>query len=662
MKTNRRKFMMQISTASLTIPLLGFPTLFQGCNPNKSDSNNSGDFIYESDFYKIQLNRIFPFIQFLSVDSLGKRILDVSPIIKRSIADSKYNMHIISKSKIEFYKNNETTSPEWVFEFNSENFIIKSVNNGPENAQMLPLKFNKKINHVTLLALMKDRNRSILPGLIHLPDMGSLQLESNRKDMVVGYNASRKGDNYTIEEDLIAEATGKEIPKSFISISLPSATTEQGSVEYKFTVACIYATFPGVEQPKYDGYRRNYLNIFQINPQLQMFANNSCSDPCAFTLYAPSMIAPKTPPLVGNLTTLDLLRMSVEKYLSGTLSYGLVGYKIGYMGLENSAWRSPYNSLDAYPSLVISACNYVKGSKDLKWAVANYLKIQKWMDDQLKRNYDNDNLVEYELSGNNGSWKREESGKEFVRPANWWDTIGFGHKDAFSNILTYDAIKLFIEVSRMLNKTAEVTRYTKVAENLKSVFFNTFFNPVTGVLAGWKSKDGQLHDYYFTYINSMAIHYDLVPLNKQRDIMQKMWNKIIEVGYSDFSNGLPGNLVPVIRQDYTTELQRWGGSKKDDGSDGFQHYENGGTSINYVYYTVKALQKVGLKTQAEELSTGLLKGFANGNFQGYSTINDSRGWGVLTKDWKTWDGKNGGYEGFLCDGYLTLLAFNPDDN
>ena len=662
MKTNRRKFIMRTSAFSLTIPLLSFPKLLQGFNFESSDNNTgSGDFIYESDFYKIKLNRIYPFVQFLSVDSLGKRILHVNPIIKVFTEELDYNMRIISKTKVEFYNKNEASNPEWVFEFNPEKFIIKSMNNGADSSKMLTLKFNKKINHVTLLALMKGRNQSLLPGLIHMPDMGSLQLESSIKDMVVIYDASRKGDNYTIEEDSIAESAGKEIPKSFISIALPSATKEQGSVDYKFTVACIYAPYAGVEQPKYDGYRRNYLNIFQINPQLQMFANNTCSDPCAFTLYASSMMALKTPTLVGNLTALDLLKMSVEQYLSGTLSYGLVGYYKGYKGIENSGWDSPYNSLDAYPSLVIAACNYVKGSKNLKWAEANYAKIQKWMDDQLKRDYDNDGLVEYELSGNTGSWKRQEEGNEFVRPANWWDAIGFAHKDAFSNIYTYDAIRLFAEVSRMLNKKVDETKYNQIAESLKSVFFKTFFNPKTGLIAGWKSKDGQLHDYYFTFLNSMAIYYNLVPVNKCRDIMQKLWDKMKEVGYADFSNGLPGNLIPVIRQDFATDLQRWGGSKKEDGTDGFQHYENGGTSINHVYYTVKALQKVGLREQAEMLSTGLLKGFAKGNFQGYSSKKDSRGWGVLTKDWKTWDGENGGYEGFLCDGYLTLLAFNQDN-
>jgi len=31
---------------------------------------------------------------------------------------------------------------------------------------------------------------------------------------------------------------------------------------------------------------------------------------------------------------------------------------------------------------------------------------------------------------------------------------------------------------------------------------------------------------------------------------------------------------------------------------------------------------------------------------------------VMAKDWKTWSGGCWGYEGFLCDGYLALLALN----
>jgi hypothetical protein len=364
------------------------------------------------------------------------------------------------------------------------------------------------------------------------------------------------------------------------------------------------------------------------------------------------MLALKTPPMADSLTALDLLRMSVERYLSGMKAYGMFGYN-GTWEDENASVDNskaqPYDYLDTYPSLVISACNYIKGSKDLKWAEQYYPLIKEWMDRQMKRDYNKNGLVEYELSGNSGSWNG------VVRPANWWDTIGFGFEDAFSNALTYDALNLMAMVAEIIGKKDDAGLYHQLSEKMKGAYFKTFYNPTTGILAGWKSKDGKLHDYYFLMVNSMAVYYNLVPEEKVKDVMLTLWNKMQEVGFNDFTLGLPGNLVSVRKEDYTHPDPRWGGGKKEDGSDAFQRYENGGASLNWSYYTLKAFNKAGLSKQFEEIADGLLKAINEGEFQGSCSE------GGMTKDWKAWNGDCWGYEGFLCDGYLVLLALNPDD-
>ena len=145
--------------------------------------------------------------------------------------------------------------------------------------------------------IMVNRNKTRLPAVLHLPDMGTFKVAADKPDVTVDYDASRReGENY-------------------ISLILPPATAQQVRVSFTFTAASVYPEFPGVEQEKYSGFRRNYLNLFQVNPKLQVLANNSCSDPCAFTLFLSSMLALRTPPLVDSLTALDLLRMSVERYL-----------------------------------------------------------------------------------------------------------------------------------------------------------------------------------------------------------------------------------------------------------------------------------------------------------------------------------------------------------
>lgn len=604
---------------------------------NQSCSPKVKNFEFASNFYRIQLSDTVPFVHYFSVDALGKGELTHNPVQwRKSMESGEYELSKVSDSEVKIYKKGVASEALWDFNFEEKKFSITSNYSEGNNAKGIEFRFDKLKNHTTLLGLMADKNKTKLPAVLHLPDMGTFQLTSDKEGVTVDYDASRN------------------VGENFISVGLPLPTTQQASVKYTFTIASIYPKFPGVEGEKFAGFRRNWLNLFQINAKLQVLANNSCASPCGFTLFLSSMMALKTPPLVDSLTALGLLRMSIERYLNGMKAYGIFGYNHNWEGKSKDIGidvnqSHPYDSLDTWPSLVISACNYIKGANDEKWAELHYPKIKEWMDTQMKRDYNNNGLVEYELSGNSGSWNG------VVRPANWWDTIGFGHEDAFSNALTYDALNQIVKVAQLLGKSEDAEHYRLLAGKLKNAYFTTFYNPKTGVLAGWKSKDGKLHDYYFLMVNSMAVYYNLVPEEKIKDVMTALWNKMQEVGYNDFTLGIPGNLIPVTKEDYTDRNPRYGYCAKEDGSDAFQRYENGGASINWSYYTLKAFKKAGLDEQFTKIKDGILKGIDEGLFQGYS--GDSK----MTRDWKSWKGECWGYEGYLCDGYLVLLALNPED-
>ena len=589
-----------------------------------------------SKFYKIQIADSAPFIRYFSVDALGNSKLEHNTIQwVKSSPPGDYELHKISDSQLEIYNKSDRDRALWTFEFEDKKFRITSNHREDNVTNGIEFRFGKNENNTTLLGIMVNRNKTRLPAVLHLPDMGTFRLVADKPDVTVDYDASRReGDNY-------------------ISLILPVASVQQATLNFTFSAVSVYPEFPGVEQEKYSGFRRNYLNLFQVNPKLQVLANNSCSDPCAFTLFLSSMLALRTPPLLDSLTALDLLRMSVERYLKGMKAYGMYGYNGSWEdknAIVDNSKSQPYDYLDTYPSLVISACNYIKGSKDLKWALQYYPEIKRWMDLQMKRDYNKNGLVEYELSGNSGSWNG------ILRPANWWDTIGFGFEDAFSNAITYDALNLIVTVADMVGKKNDADLYRHLAQRLKGSYFKTFYNSNTGVLAGWKSKDGKLHDYYFVMVNSMAVYYNLVPEDKMKDVMMALWNKMQQVGYNDFTLGLPGNLISVRREDYTHHDPRWGGGEQPDGSDAFQRYENGGASLNWSYFTLKAFKKAGLEEQYSKISDGILQAIDSGSFQGSCVA------GGMTKDWKTWKGECWGYEGFLCDGYLVLLALNPEDN
>jgi hypothetical protein len=484
------------------------------------------------------------------------------------------------------------------------------------------LNFNPHLNHATLLGLINDDSSVQLPALLHLPDLGTFRITSSTgRRLALGYDALRYG--------------GGKQADDYVRVTFPAATAALPEVDYNLEVVAIYPGSPELARdPRFDGFRRNWLNIFQLNPRARVLANHAASDPVAFTVFEYSSVAVRTPPLAPGLSALDMIRQTLERYLGGMKGYGMEGYG-----------GTRYDYTDTYPSLLIAAYDYVSGSKDHAWLEKNYSGIKDWATKLLAMDVDEDGLIEYPVSGNYNSWPQ----KIVVRPANWWDTIGFGHQDAYANALAYRALLNMAELARQANQPDDAGLYSARAEKLRSVYFQTFYDPQTGVLAGWKSADGNLHDYYFTFVNSVAITYGLVPRDKADLIMDRMLAKMKEVGYTHFEYGLPGNLLPIRRGDYAHHDKRWGGGEKEDGSDGFQIYENGGATACYAYFTLEALYQLGWHKDADAILFPMLEAFEKGGFQGF-------GPNGMTYDWKAWDGTPHGYEGLLVDGYQTLLA------
>ncbi len=577
-------------------------------------------------YFKYSLNRSFPRFDYFSVDSLGKSKLDNSPLILENIMETLFNSRTENNVTKYFVQGNYKTAA-WEFIPTKKGFVLKS--NYVTGNIPWEIKFNQHKNHTTVLGLLHEKNKIKTPCVIHLPGMGSLKVRSKQVD-VLDYTSARIN-----------------VPTNFVQIAFPPASKIKKSIEYSFEIDAIHPDLEKiVGDPRFDGYRRSYINTFQVNPNIKMLANNSSSDSCGFVQYGYSEVALQTPNLVDNLKAIDLVGITIDTYLSGIKGYGMKGYKSDALGdTENTNWGNQSSSLDTYPSLLMAGCNYYLGSGNKRWLKKNYKGLVSWANEIIERDCDDDGIIEYGFSGNSGSW----SGDHLMRPANWWDTIGFGHKDAYSNAIAYRAMKKFAKISKEFGEVKKAKQYNDFAEKLKSNYYDTFINPETGVLAGWKSEDGELHDYYFTFVNGIAIAYNLVSIEQGNKIMNSILAKIDEVGFDNFELGLPGNLIPVKHDDYTHHDPRWGGSTSDELNDGWQKYENGGTSGNYVYFTIKALFRLGRFEDAEKILFPLLKGIEDGNFQGECDNG-------MTKDWRTWDGECWGYEGFLVDNYWSLLA------
>jgi hypothetical protein len=150
-------------------------------------------------------------------------------------------------------------------------------------------------------------------------------------------------------------------------------------------------------------------------------------------------------------------------------------------------------------------------------------------------------------------------------------------------------------------------------------------------------------------VNGIAARYGLVETEQARTMMDRILEKMESVGYRNFALGLPGNLIPIKRSDYVDLDPRWGGPLKEDGSDGFQKYENGGATACFSYFTVAALYQLGEKDKADKILLPMLDSFTRQGFSGKSANG-------MSYDWKDWQGGPNGYEGFLVDNYYAMLA------
>jgi Bacterial alpha-L-rhamnosidase 6 hairpin glycosidase domain len=588
--------------------------------PYTAAQNFSGMFRYHSPYLDAVLSRTQPAFLRLAVDSLGNSRLGANLVRQPSSPLQLFEVrHFDGAIEYRPRATRLATPPVWSFRFSERGLRIRSTYTPGSAPQPLVVVFNPWISHATLLGPMNSDETIQLPAILHFPDEGTFRIAlSQGKSISLRYDAQR----FSSHPD-----------EDYVRVTFPAASLAMPAIEYILDVEDIY---PGgarlAGDPRFDGFRRNCLNIFQLAPRRRALANNAASDPCAFTVYLYAAVAQRTPLLAKNLTALDLIRQTLNRYLNGMKGYGMAGY-----GSTPSQVR--YDFLDTYPSLLIAASDYVSSSGDTLWLEQNYPGLARWAAKMVAME-DKDGLLSYAASGDSGSW----SGKDPppLLPANWWDTIGFGHEDAYSNALAYHALQGIAELSSRLHRATDESLYRFNAERIRSVYVKTFYDPATGVLAGWRSADGKLHDYYFTFVNGVAISYGLVPTSLANQIMDHLLAKMRAVGYTHFQYGLPGNLIPIRPDDYVVHTPSWGYNR-------FQVYENGGATADFAYFTLHALYKLGRRKEADEMLFPLLRAFAQGGFQG-------KGRNGMTYDWKTWNGTPHGYEGLLTDNYLALLA------
>ena len=144
------------------------------------------------------------------------------------------------------------------------------------------LQFNAHKCHATLLGLTNADGSINLPAILHLPSQGTFRITAPQSaGAKLGYDARR--------------AIGP-----FVQIVFPPATKETPHVEYHWEATVIYPQLAGIENDvRFDGFRRCWLNVLQVNPRLGVLGNNAVSDTCASCVMECADIAMHTNRIVN---------------------------------------------------------------------------------------------------------------------------------------------------------------------------------------------------------------------------------------------------------------------------------------------------------------------------------------------------------------------------
>ncbi|OHB42490.1 MAG: hypothetical protein A2Y13_07155 [Planctomycetes bacterium GWC2_45_44] len=498
--------------------------------------------------------------------------------------------------------------------------------NIPEKISLV-LPFNQRLASATVISgNWIDEKTTKFPLIISVPDIGQMHVSS------------------PLRPDITAFATGnREAAEMTITMQLP-VPDEQG---YEIIFDPLILPMPAEinDQKQWLQARRGWFNLLQFSILSQqrgenipagLWANNTLSDPVSSTVFMLGDVALLMPKLAPDIPIWPILRRTVEYWMYEKL--GPNG------GIIYCAYVSP-EMMDSNPSVVIGAWAYIKGTDDIEWLRKNIERLEFIASYTESRDIDDDGIIESPNSGNRGTR---------IFGDTCFDTYSSGHKNAYVNMLAYRAFKCMAQLEQKLDNQQRYDRYSARADAIKSKFVATFYNPETGWLGWWRSRDGYLHDVWSDVPTSMAIMYGLVDRESGRKMMDSLWVVLQKSGFKRFDIGIPLNSRPVPRED---QFSGYAAPKKEDGSDTFGKYLNGGCFGMTNVYFLTASKMVGAEERYNKVMTAMLdrqeKGvFPNGGgFQNGFVDKSFDGAEVFD-----WQGIPCGYEGHLVYSWKFLDA------
>jgi hypothetical protein len=452
-----------------------------------------------------------------------------------------------------------------------------------------------------------------LPCVLHAPDCGTVLVTAGDKSMAGFAWASAE---YASGKTWVHADLADEFPSRADGlVELPLGGWQgraRWSIERVVPLNGLAKQEPGLE-----GIGRYALNGLQFRPDTDLLSNSSASINCCFCLWEYAEVAQFLPKLPGGIDPCDLLRRSLDVYFAGT-----PGHDVANISIYDRGYNTP---VDTKPALIFAAWTVIRKTGDLE-------QLRRWLPhvEHIAR------LMEETDEDADGLLETVKS----TRAGGWYDTIRDAGKSAYGNALAYRAFQYMTDLERLADREDQARHYADRAERIGRAFLPTLLNPATGVIAGWKAFDGKLHDYWFPWINGMAIVYGLVPEKEAQAILDRFQAKFKKEGFTRYDLGLPNCLVEIPKPVYVVDNK-------------FQEYLNGGASPCFSYFYIQALYQTGRRSEADRILWAMISSFDAMLFNGGVGLGQGD---PNRQEWHRWNGQRCGGEGFLTDSYHVLGA------
>lgn len=356
----------------------------------------------------------------------------------------------------------------------------------------------------------------------------------------------------------------------------------------------------------FSNFRSEYAGFSNHGASTNCHVNqHGCIDMCAFTAR----------PRIGP-NPLDLAHFTIERGLLDGSGYGY--------------WRNLY--LDADPILLSSAGRIHQADPDTAWLEHVRPGLIETVERILGTIGKEGLAVCRDLSGNSGSHRWS---------SNACDMVGFGHMDAYVNAWTYRALRNGAALLKATGDADLAARCRAAADGMRAPFAKYLVNPKTGWVAGWRSRDGQLHDAAYVWIHGYVCAFGVLEHRLAKRALTRLEALRMKMGLRDCPFGVPTNLWPIPEADQPAHVSAGASAAQ------FELFCNGSVWPGSMEYYIRALSIHGLKANARKLARDLEEGY----------LSDAMSPGMAEgAEFFSWEGMACGYEGTFVLNFGTLYA------